>query len=159
MRIKVKELTAENFAPYGQIIDLNKSGGGKSEGSIDYWPKYAITTTPPQAGILEIRKTADSRITNLERHLLYDEVFIPVDGMAIMPFAPAADLDNLDAKPDVSTLEAFLIDGTKAMVIKKGVWHYPAKPITDAIRFFMIVSEECSADLYDKEITPVEVEL
>ena len=158
--IKTKELTPENFAPYGMLIDLNKACGDKSDGTIDYWPLYSISAYLPTAGILEIRKSENCNPDKLERHLLYDEVFIPVDGKGIMPFAPAADLDNIDAVPDEDTIEAFIVDGSKAMVINKGVWHYPAKPfIGDAMRFFMVVSEEVADDLYEKPIGPIEIEL
>ena len=157
--IQIKPLTAENFAKYGKIIDLNQPNGDVSDGMVDYWPLYGVTCKLPTVGILEIRRQGGVSPQALERHLLYEEVFIPVDGMGVMPFAPAADLENLDAEPDISRIEAFLIDGTKALVIEKGVWHYPARPITPAIRFAMVVSEECGNDLYEKPVEGVVVTL
>jgi ureidoglycolate hydrolase len=155
--IHAKMPTQENFKKYGKIIDLDQPSGTITAGLLDYWPLYSISCKLPNAGILEIRRQENTEITVLERHLLYEELFIPVSGIGIMPFAPASDHDDMDAEPDVAKMEAFVVDGTKAFVVKKGVWHYPARPIGNVIRFLMVVSEECGLDLYNKDITPVSV--
>ncbi len=155
--IRAQMPTKESFKKYGSIIELNKPSGSVNKGLLDYWPLYNITCKLPNAGILEIRKLENSDITVLERHLLYEELFVPVSGTGIMPFAPASDPNDPDAQPDISKIEAFVVDGTKAFIVKKGVWHYPARPVDDVIRFLMVVSQECGLDIYNREIDPVSV--
>jgi len=146
--VKAKLLTSENFSKYGYIIDKPSRSSDVAREYLDYW--HGLYNPGPEAdvtlGYLEIRRQA-FEITALERHVTGAEIFIPVEGVSIMPFAPASDMDDPDAVPDSNNFEAFIVDGTKGMVINKGVWHFPPLPITERMGFIVTVPKEVSKDL------------
>ena len=143
--IKVKELTEDNFSKYGALIDLKKTRDKPSESPMNYWPLYNITFELPHLGILEIERDGFP-ISVLEKHIIIEEVFIPVSGIGIMPFALPNVIKHVDKQSKINEIEAFLIDGSKALIINRGIWHYPPQPLSKSIRFLMALTREYASD-------------
>jgi ureidoglycolate lyase len=106
-------------------------------------------------GILETYRQEHFVIKELERHLTGPEIFIPVEGVSMMPFAPA----GKTGKPDVDEIEVFIIDGTQGLVIEKGVWHFPPLPLTPVMRFVLTVPKNVGDDLDIQSFEELRIEL
>jgi ureidoglycolate hydrolase len=89
----------------------------------------------------------------IENHLCNREVFFPMEGTGVMLFAPAG------TDPDLTKLEAFYVDGTKAFTIDQGVWHCPPLPLGDYIRIALIVPDGILNDLNLRDIPAAKVVL
>ncbi len=86
-------------------------------------------------------------------------MFIPVEGVCLMPFAPAGDIDNPDEKPDIEDMEVFIIDGTQGIVIETGVWHFAPLPITPVMRFMLTIPKNIDDDMDIKSFSDINITL
>lgn len=146
--VKAEVLTREKFEPFGQLIEKPSSPAEVARDYLDWWGglydlAFADTAS---LGYLEIQRR-EFVITELERHVKAAEIFIPVEGVSIMPFAPAGNLDDPHEQPSLDKMTAFIVDGTQGMVIEKGVWHFPPFPLTQRMGFILTVRKETADDL------------
>ena len=152
--VKAEVLTREKFKPFGKLIEKPSSPAEVARDYLDWWGglydlDFADTAS---LGYLEIRRR-EFVINELERHVKAAEIFIPVEGVSIMPFAPAGNPDNPNETPSLDELTAFIVDGTQGMVIEKGVWHFPPFPLTQRMGFVLTVRKDTADDL---DIKPCE---
>lgn len=147
--INVKLLTKENFEPFGNVIELPSIKPAISNEALDYWGALAdLDIEKPQISFLVVKKR-DFIIDKMERHVKPTEVFIPLEGTSVFPVAPPK------AEVPVDEIAAFLLDGSKGVVMKKGTWHWVAFPTTEKATFAVILgAETVDNDLDIKEIKP-----
>jgi len=93
-------------------------------------------------GILTIKRRPFI-VDQLERHMKAVEIFIPVKGVSIMPFAEPG---------DIKKCEVFVIDDTAGLIIEKGVWHFPPFPVTGEMEFVLTVRKDTADDLEIRDI-------
>jgi len=158
--VKAQLLTAKAFRPFGRLIEKPSREADVGRDYLDWWGGLYDLAFEDTAslGYLEIRRRK-FEIDALERHVKAVEVFIPIDGVSIMPFAPAGDLDDPAAKPDASRLTAFIVDGTQGLVIERGVWHFPPFPLTERMAFILTVRKDTADDLDIKSVAKTGIEL
>ena len=112
-------LTAEAFAPYGQVLMARGEGPQRDE--------YATTVTnlrdDAKANMTFIR--ADPKppvIMAVERHLYSTQIFVPMNGVRyLVGVCPS----RLDGGPDLEGLVAFVANGGQTVNYDAGVWHSP----------------------------------
>jgi len=153
--VKVKALDRRSFEPYGTLIELPGREPDISDSSLDYWGGLTeIDIERPQASFLVVKKR-DFLLDRIERHVRITEVFIPLEGVSVFPLAPPKDVENPRAEVPIDEIEVFLLDGSKGMVFKKGVWHWVPFPITERATFAVILgAETIKKDLDIREIKP-----
>jgi len=146
----VRPLTADAFAPYGMVLERPASAPHIDKGWLGYWHALAPLAFPhnPVWGFLEVRRR-DAVLRELERHRAAPEVFIPAGGVSVMPFATGGDPADADARPDPATMQCFLLDGTRSVIVNRGVWHAPAFPITETAAFLLALEEATPKDDID----------
>lgn len=121
MRLTVRRLTAEAFAPFGHVIQTHVAAiGWRARGAAlenrrpAAVPHLAVTRLAPTA--LPVRATA------LERHPFSSQTFVPTDLsrylVAVCPSGP-------DGEPIVERLLAFVADVTLGVNHAPGTWHHP----------------------------------
>jgi ureidoglycolate lyase len=124
-QIKVELLTEDAFRPFGDVValrsqppDFHGTGLGTEGWNVDF---FAASTTRvavingPYHGM---------RFSKLERHHNVTQTFIPLGGSpCIIAFAPPTDPSHPDDIPDPSQVRAFIMDGTKGYMMKRGTWH------------------------------------
>ncbi len=160
--IKAKPLTAETYQKYGVLIESKTSMKPDVERKyLNYWgDMYDLDfDSGATTGVLEMFRQENFVINQLERHVTGPEIFIPVEGVSIMAFAPAGDNNNPDDKPNIDEVELFIVDGTQGLVIERGVWHFPPLPVTLVMRFMLIVPKDIGNDLDIKSFEDVGVTL
>jgi len=151
--VKAKFLTAKDFKPFGTIIGLPKTKPTVSVAALDYWDEVVLLPNEDRAASFILCKRKSFEFENMERHVKSSEIFIPLEGSSIFPFAPPNQLDEPKAKPQIDKLEAFIFDGTKAIMMHKGTWHVPPIPLTEEATFLVIFRKSTAKeDIINSEL-------
>lgn len=85
--------------------------------------------------MLTVRRR-DMAFTHMEQHASFTQAFLPADGKPAI-FVVALPVAGLGSAPDLSTLRAFLLDGTQGILLGKGIWHCPLFPLTEYTTYAM----------------------
>lgn len=138
-RVTPRPLTAETFAPYGEVISSR-------EGVEQYPINYGVTTR--FNGLARVDATAHGgapiisifRSTPLpalvlkimERHPLGSQAFMPLNGRPwLVAVAPAGELDP-------AKIEVFLASGDQGVNYAAGTWHHYSLAL-DEVSDFLVV--------------------
>jgi len=151
----IKILTRENFAPFGTIIELPSTKPAISDRSLDFWEALAeLDVEKPQVSFLVVKKR-DLSLDKIERHVKLTEVFIPLEGVSVFPLAPPKDVEDPKAEVPLDESVAFILDGSKGIVMKKGTWHWAPFPITEKATFAVILGmNTVKEDLDIRDVKP-----
>lgn len=123
LRLPVRKLTREAFAPYGVVIDSRGSveidlGGG----------------APAMTGATSERR--EFRFEFMARHLRTMQVFSPLaSSRAVICVAPP---EAAATAPDPGRVAAFLVEGRLPYAYHKGTWHTPPFAV-DAWYSYLVV--------------------
>jgi ureidoglycolate lyase len=133
--LTVMPMTADSFAPYGEIIgergnvDIDLDGGN----------------------VNLVTQTVESRplyFDFLGRHQRSEQVFVPIGGtQSIIAVAPPSPQNS--ALPDVKKMAAFLVDGTRAFKLHRGTWHASAFPLDEYATFLVLDREGTLEEDFD----------
>ena len=149
--ISCSVLTEENFKPYGTVIRRPQREGDVERDYLSWWGGlYDLDFNDTASmGILSIKRRPFI-VDQLERHMKAVEIFVPLRGVSIMPFA--------DPK-DITKCETFIIDGSVSIIIDKGVWHFPPFPVTEEMEFMLTVRKETADDLEIRDVPGMYIQL
>jgi len=156
--VRAEILTPEKFKPFGRLIEVPSGKADVERDYLRWWGGLYDLDFQDTAsiGYLEIQRR-EFLVSELERHVKAAEIFISIEGVSIMPFAPASASDNPEARPSLDKLTAFIVDGTQGMIIERGVWHFPPFPVTQKMGFILIVRKETADDLDIKPCTATSI--
>ena len=153
-RIKASPLTKDAFHPFGELLDATELDPSQS------------TSFPVnfQGGKVRVStaflRYKGLRLTGLEQHFHVTQAFIPISGSpAVVAVASPTPQNNPNAIPKPEDVRAFIIDGTKGYMLKKGVWHSDRLPLYEpGSKMVIITDEETNQDLRDhgSMTTPVD---
>lgn len=120
VRIKVEELTAEAFRPFGELLEASGRPPDFTGVNSAGWRAGFESDSP--AEVMFYRSSySGMRFGMLERHHSVTQSFVPLGGMpALIAVAPPSARDAVPAPEDV---RAFLLDGTAGYVLHAGTWH------------------------------------
>jgi ureidoglycolate lyase len=122
-------LDAENFAPFGQVIEcaghegLDINGGSSrrfhdlARLEADRQGRLALSIFQTRAMPLPLP------LLKLERHPLGSQAFVPLQGQPFLIAVAARTPDP--AHPDPGLLRVFLSNGRQGINFRRGVWHHP----------------------------------
>ena len=149
-RLTAQSISREAFAPFGWLIDAPDTTGiainGGSSQRIDGLTELALDAQggePCLAIFKAVARDPAGPWTELERHCLGTQTFIPLNGV---PYVVLVALGN--AKPDASTLQAFTVSGHQGITLRAGTWHHGLLALSDGD--FVVL--ERSADSVDCEL-------
>jgi ureidoglycolate lyase len=155
--IAARPLTAEAFAPYGQVLqgtgpvtERKEFASRMQNGRPHAKPNMTYMKVLPASGRVLVRA--------VERHPFSNQTFVPLNGtrhlVAVCPSAP-------DGSPVVERLEVFVASGSQAVNYDANVWHAPRTALSAPGEFVMFRWDDGGAQ--DTELmvltTPVAVEL
>ena len=165
MKIKVENLTETNFAKFGNVLGVSevKSPNIKDDIS-NVWlgmsDLMGIGVNPgKQITFLQIH--SKPVINNkIEKHETSAEAFIPMQGMSILMVVPSEAIDR-DGRPDMTKCRAFLMDGSKGVLMKPGTWHAVPYPLSDEATYIVLVDDAIISknDLHVTSVEEVEFDL
>lgn len=126
-KINIQPLTAEDFAPYGEVIACKDNDFFHiNAGLTERYHALAEVETDAKVGLSIFKNiqaiTLPLEISMLERHPLGSQAFIPMQGQQfLIVVAP-----NLDQEtPNLNQVQAFLTDGSQGVNYRAGTWHHP----------------------------------
>jgi ureidoglycolate lyase len=117
--LEVHDITAENFAPFGTLIEPMEDG--TPFGELDAKLDFSAGTPRFYAMKLVGRGTSFTRIT---RHRQVSQLLASVGGHEwAIAVAPPLDPENPDAAPNLDDITAFRIPGDVAIALHRAAWH------------------------------------
>lgn len=130
--LPVQPLTAEAFAPYGQVIALGGSGtrqipinDGRCMRHHDLARPVAAEPGAVAFSLFDAAATAlPARLTLMERHRLGSQSFAPF-GTSLQLVAVVAEAGIAPEALGPEHLRAFVTDGRQGLQLAPGVWHHP----------------------------------
>ena len=144
--IRIEPLTEARFRPFGQIVAARRSapsyrsGGGSVGWLLDFQTsgrtRLSVSRTPFHG----------LRFRTLERHFHVTQTFIHLEGPpAVLAVAPPGGGASGPA-PEPDTVHAFLLDGTRGVLLSRGTWHSPARyPLRPPATVFAVISDHETA--------------
>ncbi|MFM9886723.1 MAG: ureidoglycolate lyase [Burkholderiales bacterium] len=170
LRITPEPLTVEAFAPFGDVlrprsghqpvtnVDLLNSGRARMSNPVrpdrmhdwdilDYWSDIAtISRDTMKFGYIRCRAKAMT-FSWFERHMKGTQTLIPASAAkSVLPVIPANAIDDDSGLPDLAKARAFILDGTTAVSIRPGTWHWTPFPLGETADFIYLVREQVVED-------------
>lgn len=162
MQICVEQLTEEAFLRFGCVLGEPQAAE----------PTIVDEVSHVWVGISELMGIGRARgrqVTYLkihgrpqkydaiEKHETSAEVFIPLEGKSILLVVPAEAIDRV-GKPDMTQAKAFLMDGSRGVLLRRGTWHAVPYSLTDVVTYLVLVDDQIipKQDIIKTPIEPVE---
>lgn len=126
MKLQVQPLSQQAFQAYGDVIatedrDFFHINGGKVE---RYHDLAKVEILEQDRTLISINRAQPAAlpivVTELERHPLGTQAFIPMNGEQFVIVVALG-----DDTPDLSTLRAFMANGQQGVNYHRNVWHHP----------------------------------
>jgi ureidoglycolate lyase len=153
IRLKAAALTAESFAPFGDVIEIaGRRSRSINDATCDRFDDLAQVDVLAESGrplisiFKSIARTLPLQVRSLERHPLSSQAFIPLDGL---PFLVVVAAEG-DA-PLASRIRAYRASGTQGVNYRRNTWHH-ALIALDRTCHFLVVDRGGPGDNCD-EIT------
>ena len=149
MEIVPQPLTAEAFAPFGDLIAVPKHAGrvyyDEALGNLRPHAKASLS--------MALREPTEDRPLKsamMERHEFSSQSFVPVDvGRWLIVVAPHAAAGG----PDMMNARAFIATGTHGVTYRPNTWHHGLTTLDQPGRFAVFMWK---AGTEDEEFVPVE---
>lgn len=124
--IEAVPLTAEAFAPYGDVVEVGGDYSDMNQGFGKRYSNLAEVDVGRDGGLPAIHlvtcipEETPVPLRLMERHPLSSQLFMPLSGQTwIVLVAPAGDPPQPDA------IKAFVASGNQGVNYHRGVWHHP----------------------------------
>lgn len=140
--------SAEDFAPFGTIIDRPAESGQRRFysdwlGGQDLAAVFHVNNVPVS--------TLPLTLTRLERHPHAAQCFVPLDvSRYLVSVAPSLP----DGRADLSGMRSFLMPGTVGVIYAPGVWHAGASVLDRAGAFAVLMWRGANDDDVFADIAP-----
>jgi ureidoglycolate lyase len=154
-RITTEPLTAEAFAPFGEVLESPSAPG---RAYIDQALENRRAGAKPSLSFTRaLPKSAPFASTTMERHEFSSQSFIPMEaGRWLVLVAP----HGADGKPDMAKARAFLARPDQGVTYGANVWHHPSTVFDREARFAVFMWKDgTSADDEFVEVAAFELHL
>jgi len=145
IELKVSRLDKKAFEPYGEIVGPQKGKPDLENDDIDFYPQISnMELSKPFGGVcwLDVKRSRQFICENLERHLKCTEAFIPFGGSSIFVVALSENMKDPKSPVAIDSIKAFFMDGSLAVNLKKGAWHWIPFPISEKASFIIVFEKE-----------------
>ena len=132
IELRVEPLTAEAFAPFGDVIEAH---GGPGDRANDLADVLVGADGKPMVSVLLTKATAQLplRVTRLERHPLGSQASVPMAGGKFFTVVAAP-----GATVALSGLRAFVSNGRQGVNYGPGTWHHAFLAATAGDQFLIL---------------------
>jgi ureidoglycolate lyase len=143
-------LTAQNFEPYGQVIESNTSqsseqvnlGTAQRYDYVANMKNLRPDTAKPNLCVFHcIPNTFPYKIRMLEKHHFSNQMFSPMNAKRYLVIVCLG-----EDLPDLSTVGCFIANGTQAINYNPAVWHHPMVALDNETDFTCFVYEDGGDD-------------
>jgi ureidoglycolate lyase len=144
--LRSQRLTAEAFAPFGQVVTVGATAGSSAnQGTATRYDWAAqLESTRPEAKpnlavFTSVMKRLPFKVKLLERHPASTQAFLP---MVCARFLVCVAPTLADGRPDLANLRAFLCGPGEGINYRRDVWHHPIIAIDGDAQFSMLAWED-----------------
>ena len=154
--LKIERLTPEAFAPFGRVL-TQPTAPSEAPGrlDLDVWfhisDLLGLEAQNPAFTFLTVKRH-DTPLNQIERHCRTAEFFIPLQGESVIMVAPVSDPNDPDALPDEAHIHAFHLDGSAAIALPRGGWHWAPVPLGEQATFLLLFDRDILNDIQIREI-------
>ena len=153
MKLKLKRLTPEAFAPYGQVL----MGNGHVP-EREAWAAQVDNLRPDARANFTYMSLEPVhypvQVTELERHPFSHQIFVPLNRTShLVLVCPSCD----DGSPDLAGCLAFEATGGQSVNYNANIWHAPRMVLHEPGSFIMLRWDNNTAD--DTELLNLDVPL
>lgn len=105
--VRVQELTAEAFAPYGRVLQDKREELVRQEGAFT-------------ARLMTVRRVPET-VDHVNMHTDHSQMFVPLNGerLVVIVAPPEQTAESFDP----TSIAAFMTDGTQTFIFHPGTWH------------------------------------
>jgi ureidoglycolate lyase len=140
--LEAEPLTAEAFAPYGQLIAAGSDAADYTRPLLDIWHLDFRTDAPARLQIMRYHEKPMT-FSQLERHTNVSEGRIPLNGAHSLLAVAGVTGPAPDDGPEPSSVCAFRIDGSCGLLFAPGVWHsLDCFPVATSYADFALLSDQ-----------------
>ena len=135
--VKAQAMTPEDFAPFGKLLIPTEDKITFSNEKVRHYNAVGTFDTmgkDPAVSFFTVKRR-DFVLDSLERHVRSSEIFFPVRGAALMPFAPTLP----DGSPDIANVRVFVCGEDGPFTCERGVWHLFPFPVGERYDSWVIV--------------------
>jgi ureidoglycolate lyase len=132
--LKLETITAEAFAPFGQILPARNTGEPRLD-LIEELQNLRDTGKPRLSLAAVEPKVLPLTAVEMERHVFSSQAFIPYDSQGFLVLVAPHGADGL---PDVSGLRAFRFPGNVGVNYRADTWHHPLTALDGPSRFVVL---------------------
>lgn len=130
--LSVEPFTEESFAPFGVVVGPRAAPAPFKGNASEGWPLEFAAEGGAQLMYSRFHHQT-MRFSLLERHFGVTQGFVPLSGTPlVMVVAPPTARSGPGAAPAPDSLRAFLLDGSRGLLMHEGTWHtldrYPVRP-------------------------------
>jgi ureidoglycolate lyase len=150
IELVAEDLTQSSYDPYGEVImaaPRGEPGKPANQGTARRYDHLAkLEDLRPGAARANLAVFATSArelpfsVVLLEKHPLSTQVFVPMRALRYLVVVALG-----GARPDATTLRAFLAASNQGITYRPGVWHHPLIALDTAAEFACLVWEDGSA--------------
>ena len=149
IQLTLEPITAEAFAPFGQLLPPQPAGGPRLE-LIDEL-QNGRASAKPRLSIATVRPTELPLVAvEMERHVQSSQAFVPLEGAGYLVMVAPHGPDGL---PDTAKLRAFRVPGDTGINYKADTWHHPITALDATGRFAVLTFVDGTAG--DEQFVPL----
>jgi len=164
MTIQATTIEQELYSPYGAVICADREeveGNSANQGTATRYNHLAKFLNDRQGSAdanvsvfrVEPWKEDKFKVELLEKHPHSTQIFIPMNAVSYLAIVALG-----DERPDLSTLNAFLVKPNQAITYHPGVWHHPMVALEGVTDFVAMSCEDGSGgDCTEYHLTPDEL--
>ncbi|MEM8794926.1 MAG: ureidoglycolate lyase [Pseudomonadota bacterium] len=141
----IRPLTAVNFSPFGDVIDLSRSDiktRAINDGTTTRFHRLSTLETEGAPGIVSIfrgqPRSFPYEIGMMERHPLGSQTFYPLSNR---PWLVIAAEDYHGPR----TPKVFLANGRQGITYRRNVWHHPLMALDEESDFLVIDRDDAES--------------
>ena len=157
IQIPVSPLTADDFSPFGDVMELSGVGHEINQGTTRRFHDLAQLDLLQNGGapLFNLFRAAPRprpiAVKLMERHPLSSQAFFPLDNrpwlVLVAPPSP---------EPSIDALRAFLAGGRQGVNYHREVWHHPVLALKEETDFVVIdrgaEDENCDEHFFDSSL-------
>jgi ureidoglycolate lyase len=163
MKIKIEELTAESFAPFGKVIEQPEREKDASGPGWTWWGENHVMAGGERSyaiGYLDLRP-AELCFDWAERHMHSDELLIPMGAECLVYVAPPEHLEDPMHMPPLESFRVFRLRRGQGVLFGRGVWHGAPLALDEQLNVAVLLlkdSGKVDGHVVRFEDTPVQIE-
>lgn len=147
-RLRIEELTAAGFAPFGRVIERPERGEDAAGPGWRWWAETMLVATdgrPFGVGYLDLTP-APLRFDWAERHFRTVEVLVPMGTDCLVYAGPPDPREPAGELPPLASFRVFRVPPGMGVALDPGVWHGAPLAFGARTRVLCLILEHTGRD-------------